>query len=72
MSTGSFENWAGEITEIGALFPFESSLPIWVIAAVVFWVVWQVSIVAIEQNRFSEEVKRNSAEKLKRMIKKKS
>ena len=68
MSTGSFENWAGNIADIGAIYPFEGATPLWVIATVIFWLVWQISMIVIEQIRFYDQVKQHSADKLKRMI----
>ena len=68
MSTGSFEDWAGTISDIGAIYPFEGATPLWVIAAVVFWLVWQIAMIVLEQYRFYEQVRDHSADKLRKMI----
>lgn len=68
MSTGSFENWAGNISEIGAIYPFEAATPVWVILAIVFWLVWQIGMVLVDQYRLYEQVKEHDADKLRKLI----
>ncbi|MGB1883388.1 MAG: hypothetical protein ACPHUF_05745 [Gammaproteobacteria bacterium] len=58
MSTGSFENFAGTITEIGPLYPFVGSEMILVGAAVIFWLWWHISEMRIEKREYEEEVER--------------
>ena len=42
MSTGNFENWAGEISEIGAIYPFVGTeFVLWLIGMGLF-ILWLV------------------------------
>ncbi len=50
MSTGNFENWAGNISEIGAVYPFVGSETFLAIAGVIFWLWWHV-----KQNKMEKE-----------------
>ena len=36
MTTGGFENWAGDITQIGALYPFPGTEFLWFVLGMVF------------------------------------
>lgn len=65
MSTGTFENWAGNITEIGVMYPFEGSEFILVIAGVAFWLIWQISQLKSENKTLDDQVKELTKEKLK-------
>jgi hypothetical protein len=58
MSTGNFENWAGEIAEIGAVYPFVGSETFLAIAGVVFWLWWHVKQARMENTSIDEEVKK--------------
>ncbi|MEM7195878.1 MAG: hypothetical protein AAF402_13060 [Pseudomonadota bacterium] len=69
MSTGSFENWTGNISEIGALYPFESTVPLLIVIMFCFWILFQIGLLMMERQRFSEDAKRNTAARLKRLIK---
>lgn len=55
MTTGSFENWAGTISEIGPVYPFVGSEGILVIIGVVFWVAWHVFQMRQEAADLSEQ-----------------
>lgn len=69
MSTGSFENWAGTITDIGPLYPFVGSEMLWFILALVFWIWWHVVQTKRENKTYADEVKRyGSADSLKKII----
>lgn len=58
MSTGSFENWAGTISEIGPIYPFVGSEGFLAIAGLVFWIWWHVRQAKIENQAHQEEIKR--------------
>ena len=58
MSTGSFENFAGTITDIGPLYPFVGSEMFMFILGVVFWIWWHVVQTKRENKLYEEEVKR--------------
>jgi cytoskeletal protein RodZ len=58
MSTGSFENWAGTITDIGPLYPFVGTEVLWFILGLAFWIWWQVVQAKRENKVYEEEIKR--------------
>jgi len=58
MSTGNFENWAGEIAEIGAIYPFVGSEVLLAVAGVIFWIWWHVKQSKIEEAQLKEEVEK--------------
>jgi hypothetical protein len=69
MSTGSFENWAGTITDIGPLYPFVGSEMLWFILALVFWIWWHVVQTKRENKTYAEEAKRfGGADALNKII----
>jgi hypothetical protein len=69
MSTGSFENWAGTITDIGPLYPFVGTEMLWFILGLVFWIWWHVVQTKRENAEYEEEIKRfGSAEALTKII----
>ena len=69
MSTGSFENWAGTITDIGPLYPFVGSEVFLVILGVVFWIWWHIVQTKRENKMYEEEVKRfGNADALTKII----
>jgi hypothetical protein len=58
MTTGSFDNWAGNITDIGPIYPFVGwELALWILA-VVLWIVWHVVQARRENRRYKEEIER--------------
>jgi len=65
MSTGTFENWAGNVAEIGVIYPFEGSEFILVIAGLAFWLVWQICQFKAENKSLDEQAKNLTKEKLK-------
>ncbi len=56
MSTGNFENWAGNITEIGPIYPFVGSEMLWFILGVVFWIGWHIIQVSRETKEWEEDL----------------
>jgi hypothetical protein len=71
MSTGSFENWAGTIADIGPIYPFEGTeFLLWVVG-MALWILWHVKQARIEKQQFDEEIERfGSKEKLRKLISK--
>lgn len=59
MLTGSIETWAGEITEIGAIYPFIGSEVVLVVIGVVLWVLWFVMQARMEDQEYREEMKQS-------------
>jgi len=58
MSTGNFENWAGNISEIGAVYPFVGTETFLVIAGVVFWLWWHVKQSKMENESHKSEMEK--------------
>ena len=55
MSTGNFENWAGEISEIGAIYPFVGSeFALWLIG-MGFLILWLVIQFRTENKQYEDE-----------------
>lgn len=69
MSTGSFENWAGTITDIGPLYPFVGTEVLWLILGLVFWIWWHIVETKRENKTYEEEIKRfGSADALAKIV----
>ncbi len=69
MMTGSFENFAGTITDIGPLYPFVGGEMVMCVIAVVFWLGWHISELWIEKREYEAEVEKFSdAEEIKRHL----
>jgi hypothetical protein len=69
MSTGNFENWAGEIAEIGAIYPFVGTEGLLAIAGVIFWLWWHFKQAKIEEQQFKDQVERyGSKENMMRLV----
>jgi hypothetical protein len=69
MSTGSFENWAGTITDIGPIYPFVGSEMLWFILALVFWIWWHIVQTKRENKDYADEIKRfGSRESLNKIV----
>jgi hypothetical protein len=58
MSTGNFEDWAGNISEIGAVYPFVGSETFLAIAGVVFWLWWHFKQAKMEEEQLREEIEK--------------
>ncbi len=69
MSTGNFENWAGEISEIGAIYPFVGSeFVLWLIGMVLF-ILWLVIQFRTENKQYEDERKRfGDPETIKKLL----
>ena len=69
MSTGAFENWAGNIAEIGPIYPFVGSETMLAIVGVVFWLWWHFKQSKIEETQMKEEIEKyGSKEKLSQIV----
>ncbi len=69
MSTGSFENWAGNISDIGPIYPFVGTEVFWWILGLVLWILWHVIETKRENQTYQEEVRKyGDTETLRRMI----
>ena len=69
MSTGSFENFAGTITDIGPLYPFVGSEGVLWVIGLVLWIIWHIIQAKRENRVYDEEVRRyGDKETLKKII----
>jgi len=73
MSTGSFENWAGNISDIGPIYPFVGSEVFWWILGLALWIAWHI-IQATRENRiYQREVEQfGDPETLKKVVQRES
>ena len=71
MNTGSVENWAGEIAEIGAIYPFEGTETILWILGLVLWVTWHYKQLAGENKQLAEQDALLTDEVLRKCVEKK-
>ena len=69
MSTGSFENWAGNILEIGPIYPFVGFEFVLFLAGMAFWIAWQIWQIRQEKRTYNEEKQQfGSAESLRKIV----
>ena len=59
MSTGNFENWAGNIADIGPIYPFVGSEWLLVLIGVVYWIVWHVRQIGGENRALADQEQRH-------------
>ena len=69
MSTGSFENWAGNILEIGPIYPYVGFEFVLFLAGMAFWIAWQIWQIRQEKRTYNEEKQQfGSAESLRKIV----
>ena len=61
MSTGNFENWAGNIADIGPIYPFVGAEWLFVLIGVVYWIVWHVRQIGQENQALADQEQRLKA-----------
>lgn len=70
MATGQVESWAGNISDIGPLYPFVGSEVFWFIVGFALWILWHVLQIAQEKRTHREEVQRfGKREVLEKIVK---
>lgn len=57
MSTGNFENWDGNIADIGPIYPFVGSEGLMVVLAVILWIGWHIYQIKSESKRYEEQAR---------------
>ena len=57
MSTGNFANWDGDLTQLGAIYPFVGSEMLMVILAVIFWIGWHILQIRAENRQLDDEAR---------------
>ena len=55
MSTGSIDNWDGNVMDLGPIYPFVGWEGFMVVLAVIFWVGWHIWQIKIESKRLEGE-----------------
>ena len=55
--TGNFTNWDGAITDIGPIYPFVGSEMLMVIVLLVFWIVWHVVQMRMENQVHEDDAR---------------
>ena len=68
MSTGSFENWAGVIADIGPIYPFVGAEWLFVLIGVVYWIAWHVKQLGSENRSLADQEQRLKAGGLKALM----
>ncbi len=68
MSTGAFENWAGQISEIGAIYPFVGWEVLMVVIGLATWIGWHVIQTRRENARYEEQKQYFTKERLTKII----
>ncbi|MGH8502136.1 MAG: hypothetical protein ACREVE_06605 [Gammaproteobacteria bacterium] len=54
MTTGNFQDWAGTISEIGAIYPFVGSEFLLWIVGMAFWIGWHIWNLSTEHREWDE------------------
>jgi hypothetical protein len=57
MSTIGYENWAVDLKDVGAIYPFQGSETLMVILGLIFWVGWHVIQMRQESDEIAEEMR---------------
>lgn len=69
MATGQVESWAGNISDLGPIYPFVGSEVFWFILGLAFWILWHVRQIAMEKRKHREQVQRyGDPETLRRLV----
>ena len=69
MATGQVESWAGNISDLGPIYPFVGSEVFWFILGLAFWIFWHVMQIVMEKRKHREEVRRyGDPETLRRLV----
>ncbi len=55
MTTGLIQNWTGNITDIGPMYPFVGSEVFLVIIGVAFWIIWHIWQTKMENEAYRED-----------------
>lgn len=68
MSTIGYENWAVDLADVGAIYPFQGFEVPMVIAGVVFWLGWHMIQSRRETKHMEEVMKMGDPEKIAKML----
>ena len=56
MTTGNFKDFAGQISDIGPMYPFVGWEFVLFILGVVFWLAWHIWQIRIENNEYQNDL----------------
>lgn len=56
MSTNGIENWAVDLKDVGAIYPFQGSEVLLVIVGLIFWIGWHVIQTRQENAEIAEDL----------------
>lgn len=59
MSTTGYENWAVDLKDVGAIYPFQGSEGVLVLIAVALWIVWHIVQIKNENKEIEYEKQHN-------------
>lgn len=69
MQTGMVENWAGNISDIGPIYPFVGSEVVLWIIGMVLWILWHIWQARHETQEFQEDLQKYAkAENFKKSL----
>lgn len=68
MSTIGYDNWAVDLADVGAIYPFQGLEVPMVIAGVAFWLWWHVIQARRETKHMEEVMKMGDPEKIAKML----
>lgn len=54
----SIESWAGNIADIGAIYPFAGNEQLFFVIVLVFWLTWHIINITTEDKQWQEELDR--------------
>lgn len=57
MSTNGYENWAVDLKDVGAIYPFQGAEVLMVVVGVVLWLAWHVWQIRSENAELDEDVR---------------
>ena len=68
MSTIGYDNWAVDLANVGAVYPFQGAEVLMVIAGVVFWIGCNITQARRETQHMEDVMKLGDPEKIKKML----
>jgi hypothetical protein len=69
MTTASVQNWAGQIADIGPIYPFVGTEVGLLIIGVVAWLAWHIVQIRREGREYKDDIARlGKPEKLRKLI----
>lgn len=68
MSTIGYENWAVDLADVGAIYPFQGSEVLMTLICVAFWLGWHVIQMRRENKELEEARKSGTPEQIAKAI----